>query len=133
MDRLPVVIVALGMALALWATGVLDLGQALGGLGDPTVIFIASLFVVSAALEATGVTAKGDMCALISGDHCSESCGVRSQVDKGGGLIAVHAVWYRITPRSGWCRIRTAGVRERRSTWDGQRIHELWWGWGWQW
>src|SRR5262245_3763670 len=57
-DRLPVVIVALGTALALWATGLLTLGQALGGLGDPTVIFIASLFVVSSALEATGVTAK---------------------------------------------------------------------------
>jgi di/tricarboxylate transporter len=56
-DRLPVVIVALGTALALYATGVLNLGQALAGLGDPTVIFIASLFVVSAGLEATGVTA----------------------------------------------------------------------------
>jgi di/tricarboxylate transporter len=56
-DRLPVVLVALGTALALYATGVLDLGQALAGLGDPTVIFIASLFVVSAGLDATGVTA----------------------------------------------------------------------------
>jgi di/tricarboxylate transporter len=56
-ERVPVVIVALGTALALYATGVLDLGQALGGLGDPAVIFIASLFVVSAGLEATGVTA----------------------------------------------------------------------------
>jgi len=54
-DRFPVVVVALGTALALWATGVLTLGQALSGLGDPTVIFIASLFVISAALEATGV------------------------------------------------------------------------------
>src|SRR5262245_59998276 len=43
--------------LALWATGVLTLPQALGGLGDPAVIFIASLFVVSSGLEATGVTA----------------------------------------------------------------------------
>jgi Na+/H+ antiporter NhaD/arsenite permease-like protein len=56
-DRLPVVIVALGTALALYATGVLNLGQALAGLGDPAVIFIASLFVVSAGLDATGVTA----------------------------------------------------------------------------
>jgi len=56
-ERVPVVIVALGTALALYATGVLDLGQALGGLGDPSVIFIASLFVVSAGLDATGVTA----------------------------------------------------------------------------
>jgi di/tricarboxylate transporter len=56
-DRVPVVIVALGTALALYATGVLNLGQALAGLGDPAVIFIASLFVVSAGLDATGVTA----------------------------------------------------------------------------
>lgn len=56
-NRIPVVIVALGTSLALYATGVLDLRQALGGLGDISVIFIASLFVVSAGLEASGVTA----------------------------------------------------------------------------
>ena len=56
-DRLPVVVVALAAALALWATGVIDLGQALSGFGDPAVTFIASLFVVSGALDATGVTA----------------------------------------------------------------------------
>jgi di/tricarboxylate transporter len=56
-DRLPVAIVAVGVALSLWATGVLDLEQALAGFGDPTVIFIAALFVVSEALDATGVTA----------------------------------------------------------------------------
>jgi di/tricarboxylate transporter len=56
-DRLPVAIVAVGVALALWATGVLGLDEALSGFGDPTVIFIASLFVVSEGLEAAGVTA----------------------------------------------------------------------------
>jgi di/tricarboxylate transporter len=56
-DRLPVGVVAFGVALSLWATDVLDLDQALGGFGDPTVIFIASLFVVSEALDATGITA----------------------------------------------------------------------------
>lgn len=55
-DRLPVAVVAMGTALALWATGVLDLSQALAGFGDPTVIFIAALFVISEALDATGVT-----------------------------------------------------------------------------
>jgi di/tricarboxylate transporter len=55
-DRLPVAIVAVGVSLTLWATGVLDLQQSLAGFGDPTVIFIASLFVVSEALDATGVT-----------------------------------------------------------------------------
>ena len=48
-DRLPVAIVAIGVALSLWATGVLDLDTALAGFGDPTVLFIASLFVVSEA------------------------------------------------------------------------------------
>ncbi|MCO5091042.1 SLC13 family permease [Bosea sp. (in: a-proteobacteria)] len=56
-NRVPVVLVAMGTALGLWATGVLTLPQALAGLGDPAVIFIASLFVVSSGLEVTGVTA----------------------------------------------------------------------------
>ena len=56
-DRLPIGVVAFGVALSLWATGVLGLDQALAGFGDPTVIFIAALFVVSEALDATCVTA----------------------------------------------------------------------------
>lgn len=56
-NRVPVGIVALGVSLSLWATGVLTLNQALAGFSDPAVIFIASLFVVSEALNATGVTA----------------------------------------------------------------------------
>ena len=55
-NRLPVELVALGAALALAATGVLEVDQALAGFGDPAVILIASLFVVSEALDATGVT-----------------------------------------------------------------------------
>ena len=55
-DRIPVAIVALGVALSLWATDVLELEQSLAGFGDPTVIFIASLFVVSEGLDAAGVT-----------------------------------------------------------------------------
>lgn len=57
LDRLPVAIVAIAVALALWATGVLSLEDALAGFGDPAVLFIASLFVVGEALEASGVTA----------------------------------------------------------------------------
>jgi di/tricarboxylate transporter len=56
-DQIPVVLVALGTPLALYFTGILDLGETLAGLGDPAVIFIASLFVVSGGLEAAGVTA----------------------------------------------------------------------------
>jgi di/tricarboxylate transporter len=55
--RLPVEVVAIGAALVLWATGVLTIEQTLAGFGDPVVIFIATLFVVSEGLEATGVTA----------------------------------------------------------------------------
>jgi di/tricarboxylate transporter len=55
--RLPVEVVAIGAALALWGTGVLTIEQALAGFGDPVIIFIGTLFVVSEALDSTGVTA----------------------------------------------------------------------------
>jgi di/tricarboxylate transporter len=55
-NRLPVEVVAIGSALALVATDVLELDQALAGFGDATVLFIASLFVVSESLDRTGVT-----------------------------------------------------------------------------
>ncbi|HTN99911.1 MAG TPA: SLC13 family permease [Microthrixaceae bacterium] len=55
-NKVPVALVAIGVSLSLWATGVLELDQALGGFGDPTVIFIAATFVVAEGLEATGVT-----------------------------------------------------------------------------
>jgi di/tricarboxylate transporter len=57
LDRFPIAVVAVATSLTLWATGVLDLNQALAGFGDPVVLFIASLFVVSESLDATGVTA----------------------------------------------------------------------------
>ncbi|WP_420024446.1 SLC13 family permease (plasmid) [Cereibacter azotoformans] len=56
-DRLPVIAVCMTAALLLWATGILTLNQSLAGFGDPAIIFVATLFVVSAGLEATGVTA----------------------------------------------------------------------------
>lgn len=56
-NRLPVEAVALGVPLALWATGILTIEQAVSGFGETTVLFIASLFVVSEALDSTGVTA----------------------------------------------------------------------------
>ncbi len=55
--RIPVVGVAVGTAIALYATGVLTAPEALAGFGDPVVIFIATLFIVAAGLEATGDTA----------------------------------------------------------------------------
>ena len=55
-NRLAVEIVAIGSALALYFTGVLTLEQILSGFGNSTVVFIATLFVVSEGLDATGVT-----------------------------------------------------------------------------
>jgi hypothetical protein len=67
-DRLPVAIVAIGVALSLWATGVLDLEQSLAGFGDPTVIFIASLFVVSVSERVLQASEN----AVLAGDRTSD-------------------------------------------------------------
>ncbi|MFD2795912.1 SLC13 family permease [Promicromonospora vindobonensis] len=56
-NRIPLVIVAMFVPVALWATGVLPLGDALAGFSDPIVLFIATLFVLSEALATTGITA----------------------------------------------------------------------------
>ncbi len=55
--KVPLGVTAIGVSLALFFTGVLPLNAALAGFGDPTVLFIAGLFVVSESLDATGVTA----------------------------------------------------------------------------
>jgi di/tricarboxylate transporter len=56
-NRVHIALTAIAVSVALWATGVLSLEQSLAGFGDPTVIFIAALFVVADSLENTGVTA----------------------------------------------------------------------------
>ena len=55
-NRFSVELVAIGAALALFFSGVLTLDESLAGFGDPAVILIAALFVVSEGLDATGVT-----------------------------------------------------------------------------
>ena len=55
-NKIPVGVVAIGVALSLYLTGVLTADQALAGFGDPVIVFIAALFVVSEGLDATGVT-----------------------------------------------------------------------------
>ncbi len=55
-NRLPVEIVAIGTAIALWATDLLSIEAALSGFGDPVVVFIAALFVVSEGLSSSGLT-----------------------------------------------------------------------------
>ena len=55
--RVPVALVAVGAAVSLYFTGVLEVEEALTSFGDPAVVLIAALFVVSEGLDATGVTA----------------------------------------------------------------------------
>ncbi|HYN94956.1 MAG TPA: SLC13 family permease [Pilimelia sp.] len=55
-NRLPVGAVAVLTALTLYATGLVDADTALAGFGDPVIVFIASLFVVSEGIDATGIT-----------------------------------------------------------------------------
>jgi di/tricarboxylate transporter len=55
-NRLPVGIVALGVMLSLWVTGVVTLEEAVSGFASPTVILIAALFVVAEGLDAAGLT-----------------------------------------------------------------------------
>jgi len=69
-NKLPVVVVAMMITLALWLTGLLTIEQSLSGFGDPAVIFIATLFIVSAGLEVTGVTAwAGQLLIRWAGEH----------------------------------------------------------------
>jgi di/tricarboxylate transporter len=95
-NLVPVEIVAISTALALWATGVLELEEALAGFGDPTVLFIAALFVVSEALDATGITAWAGQ-KLITGAGDSRVrlvvltmllCGVLTAVISVNGAVA---------------------------------------------
>jgi len=55
-NRVSVGLVAIGVSIALFVTGVLSFEQAVAGFGDPVIVFIAALFVVSEGLDATGVT-----------------------------------------------------------------------------
>ncbi|MGA1836135.1 SLC13 family permease [Herbiconiux sp. 11R-BC] len=55
-NKIPVGIVAIGVALALYVTGINSFEQTIAGFGDPVIIFIAALFVVGEGLDATGVT-----------------------------------------------------------------------------
>lgn len=56
-NRLSVGLVAILTALVLYATGLVDATTAVSGFGDPVVVFIATLFVLSEGLEVSGVTA----------------------------------------------------------------------------
>ena len=53
-NRFPPEIVAFAAALALAALGVIEARDVIAGFGDPTVILITALFIVSEGLEAAG-------------------------------------------------------------------------------
>ncbi|WP_104089725.1 SLC13 family permease [Arthrobacter sp. GMC3] len=55
-NKIPVEIVALGVALVLFATGIISIDEAFSGFGSGTVILIAALFVVAEAIDAAGIT-----------------------------------------------------------------------------
>jgi len=95
-NRLPVVVVAIGAALSLWALGVVTLEQALAGFGDRAVMFVASLFIVSAGLEKTGVTAwAGQILIARAGESQNRlliiimaAAGSLTALISGGGAVA---------------------------------------------
>ena len=78
-NRLPVEIVAMGAALSLYATGVLTIEQSIAGFGEPTVLFIASLFVVSEALDSTGVTAWAGQQLIMRAGEGQHRAGMRGK------------------------------------------------------
>lgn len=55
-NRLPVTVVGVLTALGLWATGLVTTEEAVGGFGDPVVVFVGTLFIISEAIDSTGVT-----------------------------------------------------------------------------
>ena len=55
-NRIPAGIVAIGVALSLYFTHVISFEQSLAGFGDPVILYIAGLFVVSEGLDSSGVT-----------------------------------------------------------------------------
>ncbi|MHA7175447.1 SLC13 family permease [Arthrobacter sp. Sr24] len=55
-NKIPVEIVAIGVALLLFATGIINVDETFSGFGSQTVILIAALFVVAEAIDAAGIT-----------------------------------------------------------------------------
>lgn len=54
-NKLPAAVVAVMSLIALYLTGVLTMREALGGFGDPLIVFIAALLGIGMGLETTGV------------------------------------------------------------------------------
>lgn len=102
-NRVHVALVSVGVALVLWATDVLELEQAYAGFSDPTVLFIAAMFIVADSLEVTGVTAWiGQQLLSRSGDG-----GTRVLVSV---MIVCAAVTAFITPNASVAALVPAAV-----------------------
>lgn len=68
-NKIPVEIVAIGVALLLFATGLIGIDDAFSGFGSQTVILIAALFVVAEAIDAAGITTwMGGLLVRFAGD-----------------------------------------------------------------
>jgi hypothetical protein len=96
--------VVLGSALVFYAAGALDMGQALTGLGDHAVIFMASLLVAGAGLDAAGVIA-GAKQILVTGAGRSHARLVIQSLTKADtskhvvvGLFALSSLFGDATP-----------------------------------
>ena len=68
-NKIPVEIVAIGVALLLFATGIIGIDDAFSGFGSQTVILIAALFVVAESIDAAGITTwMGGLLVRFAGD-----------------------------------------------------------------
>lgn len=68
-NKIPVEIVAMGVSLLLFATGIINIDETFSGFGSQTVILIAALFVVAEAIDAAGITTwMGGLLVRFAGD-----------------------------------------------------------------
>ncbi|ALV45367.1 hypothetical protein MB46_07535 [Arthrobacter alpinus] len=68
-NKIPVEIVAIGVALLLFSTGIISIDDAFSGFGSQTVVLIAALFVVAEAIDAAGITTwMGGLLVRFAGD-----------------------------------------------------------------
>ncbi|MGO2540880.1 SLC13 family permease [Specibacter sp. AOP5-B1-6] len=71
-NKIPVEIAAIGVALLLFATGIINVNDTFAGFGSQTVILIAALFVVAEAMDAAGITTwMGGLLVRFAGDSRS--------------------------------------------------------------
>ncbi len=109
-NRIPGGIVALGVALSLWATDVVTLDEALAGFSNPTVILVAGLFVVAEGLDAAGITTWAGR---LVGRHAGESrnrlmvlimgatAGLSALITPNGAVAALYPLVVAVAVRSG--------------------------------